>query len=128
MAEYMKMPALEAVAEKVIKENPELFERITGAAIVYMACNEQRSRDGMIKYADCEKVKDKIRALTGVDFIITFYQDGLALDDAHLERVMLHELLHVGYDAEEERRWINPHDLQDFKACVDRWGTNWVSE
>lgn len=26
-----------------------------------------------------------------------------------------------------ERYFIRPHDLEDFRACVDRWGADWIS-
>ena len=41
------------------------------------------------------------------------------------------ELLHVGIDADEnggERYSVRPHDLEDFRECVDRWGVDWIAD
>ena len=38
--------------------------------------------------------------------------------------LLFHELLHVGIDVGEdgaERHSVRPHDLEDFRACVERW-------
>ncbi|MCD8207074.1 MAG: hypothetical protein LUD72_03955 [Bacteroidales bacterium] len=78
-------------------------------------------------YADCAKVPDKYRALTNFDYVITLYDqtDGISLEAEN--RLLYHELLHIEYDPDKNERHINPHDVQDFRDCVDRWGVDWIN-
>jgi len=42
--------------------------------------------------------------------------------------LIFHELLHVGVDADEdgcEKYRTVPHDLEDFKLIIDRFGVDW---
>lgn len=53
------------------------------------------------------------------------------MDDEHMSRLLFHELLHVGIDVDEdgeERYSVRPHDLEDFRECVDRWGVDWIAD
>lgn len=50
------------------------------------------------------------------------------MDEEHIRRVLFHELLHVGisYDKDgDEVYGIVPHDFEDFRECVRRWGMDW---
>lgn len=52
------------------------------------------------------------------------------MDDERVSRVLFHELLHVGiaYDKDGEETYsVVPHDLEDFRECVDRWGSDWAA-
>lgn len=45
------------------------------------------------------------------------------LTDEQVAMVIYHELLHIGSDGDS--KWIKPHDLNDFKSIIDRFGTGW---
>lgn len=40
-----------------------------------------------------------------------------------MEALIYHELLHIGIDGEKYS--VIPHDLEDFKAVIDRYGAHW---
>ena len=64
------------------------------------------------------------------DFTITVFEPNCTgMDDERISRLLYHELLHVGIKVNkdgEERYFVRPHDLEDFRACVDRWGADWL--
>ena len=75
------------------------------------------------------KVSDKMKQFAAYDFVITFYQGNThLLDDETMEHLMFHELLHVGYDPDNATFSIVPHDLEDFKEVIERWGVSWINE
>jgi hypothetical protein len=48
---------------------------------------------------------------------------------AAIRRIILHELLHVGIDVGndgEEKYSVKPHDFEDFRLLVERWGVDWA--
>lgn len=46
------------------------------------------------------------------------------MDKEQLEILMWHELKHCGID--DEKPYIVPHDLEDFKEIVDIYGPYWA--
>ncbi len=128
MGRYEKSAELAQIAEKVITENAVFTPLMGGCRIAYQTCENSKTGNGKVIYADTERVKDKLKALLPYDFIVTFYADGTALSDEIKERLMYHELRHIGFDAESERYYIVPHDLEDFKDVIEKWGVDWIAE
>ena len=60
-----------------------------------------------------------------MDFIITFYADSAGIGEEYLKILMRHELMHIGYDG--EKRYIVPHDCEDFKAIIRDYGVDWIN-
>ena len=118
---------LRVLAEKVVEEHGNLsgLKEIL-PAIVFMYSNESKKNRKKVVYADTELVKDKYRALVPYYFIITFYEPNVAdLDEECMNVLMYHELRHVGWDG--EKCFIVPHDIEDFKDIIDKFGTSWIS-
>lgn len=120
---YERSEKLRALGEKVIAEHPDLFGFIPelGMEIAYLNSDEKKFKPGMQVNADCEKVKDKYAELIPYDFIITFYKNDVP-EEKH-ELLMMHELMHVGW--EDGKAKIRQHDVQDFKAIIEAYGTDW---
>lgn len=63
------------------------------------------------------------------DFTITVFEPNCqGMDDGHVVRIIFHELLHVGIGEDKggnESCLVLPHDLEDFRACVDWRGIDW---
>ncbi len=124
---YEQSEELARIAEAVISVEPELqFLTSPDCRIAYLICSRAKRSRGKVVYAAAEKVKDKYKAFIESDFIITFYADALALDEDHQKRVMYHELLHISFDGEKYS--IVPHNVEDFRQCIDRWGVDWASD
>jgi len=50
------------------------------------------------------------------------------MDGRQLSILMEHELLHIGVEerqGKEPRYFIRPHDYEDFKQIIDKYGTEW---
>lgn len=117
------------IANKVIENEPALKDiKESEATIVYLASNKAKMAKGKTVFAECEKVADKNKWAIPADFTITVYEpncEGFTEDQFYI--LLFHELLHVGIDKEDgkERYYIRPHDYEDFKLIIDRYGTNW---
>lgn len=119
------------LGERVIGKYAEAFSALTDqerpCRIAYMYSDEKKRSSGRIVYADTYRPNEQMRALSGYDFVITFY--GYACDelpDNVLETLMLHELMHIGYNPTLHRREIIPHDVEDFEYIIRAYGLDWV--
>lgn len=117
------------IGRKLIAEEPELaYIRNSDADIVYLS-SDCRKRDGKkVIFAQCEKIQDKYRWDISCDFTITVFEPNVEdFTDEQLKILLFHELLHVGIDEKdgEEVYSTKPHDLEDFKVIIDRFGTEW---
>lgn len=118
--------ALAELANRVMDMHADVAHlKKYGCRIAYMMCSEPKKSASKVVYADCEKVKEKYKALVPYDFIITFYEPQVAdLEADQMEILMWHELKHAGFDGEKCK--IIPHDTEDFKDIVRKYGVDWV--
>ena len=128
MFAYTKSEDLRQIAEKLIAEEDKFAVLRDGTCrIAYQYSDQAKKSQGKDVYADTEKIKDKLKQICPYDFVITFYIPNVdGLDDEHMERVMYHELCHIGYVPEDNLFSIIPHDLEDFRDVVGRWGIDWA--
>lgn len=129
MAEYWKDDDLKALGEKVIAANEKL-EHLNSPScrIAYQYSSQEKKSNKKTTYADTERIKDKLKAFLPYDFIITFYQPNtVELDAETMERLMYHELCHVGYDEDSGAYSIIPHDVEDFRDVIEHWGLDWIN-
>ena len=118
--------ALAELADSVMESHEDVGHlKKFGCRIAYMMCSSPKKSGSKVVYADTEKVKDKYKAIVPYDFLITFYEPMTAELEAHqMEILMWHELKHVGFDGEKCK--IIPHDTEDFKDIVRKYGVDWV--
>lgn len=127
MAQYKQDEELKHLGEEVIRKTPK-FAKLADkdCRIAYQKSNEQKKSRNMLVYADTEKVKDKLKGFVPYDFIITFYEPNIiSLSPEQLEKLMYHELEHVGYKGPGSY-YIVPHDVEDFRDVIDMWGIDWI--
>lgn len=127
MAMYWSDANLAEMAREVIGEHEELAHLDdVDLKIAYQWCDQEKKAHGQMCFADVETVKEKYMAFMPYDFVITFYEPNcVALDDERMKRLMYHELNHVGWDG-DGRKHIIPHNLEDFRECIDKWGIDWI--
>lgn len=128
MAEYFESDELRELADKVIDEN-QRFSHLKDkrCRIAFQYSSDAKHSGGKTVYADTEKVKDKYKKFMPYDFVITFYggnTDGITEESMY--KLMYHELNHVGFDPDDEKYSILPHDIEDFTDVVDKWGVRWM--
>lgn len=128
MAHYEKSEVLSAMAASVIKDFEDLNHLDSpDCRIAYQVSDQKKTRGDKTIYADCEKIKDKYKAYMPYDFIITFYLPNCSgLSEEAMARLMYHELKHVGFDPKDDIYRINPHNLEDFRECIEKWGVDWI--
>lgn len=124
---FYKDKTLEKIANDIIRKHDELRHLTDDALkIIYLRSDENIKNGRKTIFADTEKLNKKHRAMTGAHFVITFYADSEDLEGDQLEILMYHELRHVGWDGENAK--IIPHDCEDFKSIVQKYGVDWAEK
>lgn len=116
------------IGAELIETEPELaYIRDSDVSIVYLSSDLQK-RDSKVTetLGQCEKIQSKYKWGIPCDFTITLFEPNTeGLDDEQLRILIFHELLHIGIDF-DGKTFVRPHDLEDFKVIVDRYGTDWA--
>lgn len=117
------------IAQALIDSEDVLeYIRESQVSIVYLSSDLKKMDNGRIVHAQCEKVADKYKWGIPADYMITVYEPNvLGFTDEQMKILLFHELLHIHieYQDGEEKYTTNPHDLEDFKYIIDRFGTDW---
>jgi hypothetical protein len=118
------------MAKRIIDEEPLLTDIANShATIIYLGSDNPKTGKGKTIYAECEKVQDKNKWAIPCDFTITVYEPNtVGFTEDQMRILLFHELLHVKIEFTEdgqEKYGINPHDYEDFKVIIDRYGTEW---
>lgn len=118
------------IGADLIKTEEALVDILNSqATIIYLSSEHRKSSSGKVVNAECEKVSEKYKWGIPCDFTITVFEPNVeGMTDEQLRILIFHELLHVGIvfnsDGTESYSVI-PHDLEDFKLIIDRYGTDW---
>ena len=118
------------IGMELIQEEDVLIDIANSqATIIYLSSGHKKSSGGKIIHAQCEKVADKYKWGIPCDFTITVFEPNVEdFTEEQLRILIFHELLHVGIEFNNdgtENYSIKPHDLEDFKLIIDRFGTEW---
>ena len=121
---------LAEIAARVIEREDSLVDiRNSQATIVYLESENAKMANGKVVHAQCEKVPDKYKWSVPADFTITVFMPNVdGFTDDQMEILLFHELLHVGieFNADGSESYsVVPHDYEDFKEIIDRFGTDW---
>lgn len=114
-------------------ETEEALEdiRLSEVTICYLSSEHDKTQDGQLVLGQCERIQEKYKWAMPCDFTITLFEPNIEnLTEEQIRIVIFHELLHVGirtnFDTGEEEYYINPHDVEDFRAVIDRYGLDWA--
>lgn len=118
------------MAKKIIDEEPLLTDIANShATIIYLGSDNPKTAKGKTVCGEAEKVQDKNKWAIPADFTITVFEPNTAgFTEEQMRILLFHELLHVGIEFTEdgqEKYSIRPHDYEDFKVIIDRYGTEW---
>lgn len=120
------------IAKELIETEPELaYIKKSQVRIGYLSSKHQKQTKLKIIFAECEKVQDKNKWAMPYDFTITVFEPNVVNFTEEQKRILIfHELLHVGIEKKKrvESYFIVPHDLEDFKLIIDKYGTEWNKE
>lgn len=129
--EYKLSEAYANIANEVINSVPELeYLKEAPVSIGYMASNYRKKSKGKLVFAECMKVKDVYKAFTPFDLLVVVYEPNAELMNEEQLRILLeHELLHIKIENEDDINpiySINPHDVEDFRSIIDKYGIEWA--
>ena len=118
------------IGAKLIEEEDALIDIANSQAIIaYLSSEHKKMNAGKTVFAQCEKVAEKYKWGIPADFTVTVFEPNVeGFSDEQLRILIFHELLHIGIEFNEdgsESYTIKPHDLEDFKLIIDRFGTDW---
>ena len=118
------------LAQEVIREHPDLqWIPDAGISIGYVESDRPKKKNGREVFGECIKVKDLYKCYIPHDFLIVVYVANVSgMSREKLKILLYHELLHVGMTAngEEVKYIVNPHDVEDFRTIIDRYGIDWA--
>lgn len=118
------------IGQELIETEPELVDiKNSQATIIYLSSEHAKKGDGKVIFGQCEKVAEKYKWGIPCDFTITVFEPNVEkFTEEQLKILIFHELLHVGIEFNNdgtETYSIKPHDLEDFKLIIDKFGTDW---
>lgn len=117
------------IGNSLIQEDEALeYLRDSQVTILYLSSDREKKSKGRIVGAECEKVPDKWKWSVPCDFTITVFEPNVErFTDEQMRILLLHELLHVGIerDGNEESYFTRPHDIEDFRVILERYGMEW---
>lgn len=118
------------IGQELIETEPELVDiKNSQATIIYLSSEHAKKGDGKVIFGQCEKVAEKYKWGIPCDFTITVFEPNVEkFTEEQLKILIFHELLHVGIEFNNdgtETYSIKPHDLEDFKLIIDKYGTDW---
>lgn len=99
------------------------------ATIVFLSSDKKKMEKGKVVHAECEKISDKYKWGIPADYTITVFEKNCqGFSDRQMRILLFHELLHVGIEFQDgaEKYTTNPHDLEDFKLIIERFGARWA--
>lgn len=118
------------IGAQLIAEEESLIDIANSqATIIYLSSEHKKSGSGKTIFAECEKVSEKYKWGIPCDFTITVFEPNIeGFTEEQVKTLIFHELLHVKIEFNQdgtENYGINPHDLEDFKEIINRFGTDW---
>ena len=117
------------IGSALIKNELELeYIRDSKATIIYLSSEHEMKKNRKITRGQCEKIPEKYKWAIPCDFTITIFEPNVEnFTEDQMKVLIFHELLHIGIDVDgnEETYYVNPHDIEDFKTIIDRFGVDW---
>lgn len=129
MVELNRSEEYSQIAAELIRTVPEL-QHINDYAVAVdvISANIKKRKGNKLVFADCRKVQSLYKLYCPYDFIITVYEPNASmLDDGQFLILLEHELLHIGVntDGNEPSFYIVPHDIEDFRSIIEKYGIDW---
>jgi hypothetical protein len=119
----VEAPQPEAIGHVLVRS---IHKHLEGWKIIYLFKEKMKTRD-RTTLGKASKADPKLTLFTDAAFVMEINWQTWVIAKP-FERVALidHELSHYGIDEDEESGELTPvilsHDLEEFRAIVDRWG------
>lgn len=107
----------------------ELFPELEDVQIAFLSSDVEKKTNRKIVFADCTLVnKARYDWCCPFDFIITVYEPNIIdFNDKQIRILLEHELKHCGVEETkgETKYYIVPHDIEEFRTIIDKYGLDW---
>lgn len=118
------------IGMELIQSEPSLEDiKNSEITIMFLSSDMKKMEKGKLVLGQCEKIADKYKWGIPCDITITVFEPNIVgFTEEQLRILIFHELLHVDvtYSKNETEAYgTKPHDLEDFKEIIDRFGTDW---
>ena len=118
------------IGADLIQSEPRLIDiRNSEVRIVYLSSELEKVQNDKVVFAQCEKVPEKYKWAVPADFCIVVFEPNVTnFTERQMRILIFHELLHVGIGVgkeEMETYFVRPHDIEDFRCIIDRFGMDW---
>lgn len=118
------------IGNELIQSEESLSEiKNSDITIIYLSSDLKKTEKGSLVQGQCEKIADKYKWGIPCDMTITIFEPNIiGFTEEQLRILIFHELLHIkiGYDKNNTEVYgTKPHDLEDFKEIINRFGTDW---
>lgn len=128
---------------EIVRESGEITRRIyeviqqhrdlgwilnAGIEIDALISDREKKSNGRLVLGECVRVKDLYKPYCPYDFLIVIYEKNcIGLDERQFDILLYHELLHIGMNEKKEETVyvINPHDVEEFRTIIDKYGIDW---
>ena len=128
MAELRKVSnEYREMALEIVNNVPELADIRTShdTTIVFLSSDYVKKSQGKLVFGLTEVVPSKNKWAIDADFTITIYEENIKDFTEEQKRILLeHELLHIGI-GKDGKKYVKPHDLEDFRSIIDKYGAYW---
>lgn len=119
----------QALAKELISSEECLeYLRNSDVAIAFLSSEHEMKKNRRAVGGQCEKIPEKYKWAIPFDFTITVFEPNVErFTDDQMKVLLIHELLHVGIelDGNEEQYYVAPHDVEDFRTIIDKYGVDW---
>ena len=115
-------------ADLIATEDALEYLRGADVTILYLESEHEKKENGKLVHGQCEKIPDKYKWAIPCDFTITVFTPNVERFTEEQIRILLfHELLHIKLDVDgnETKYSVKPHDVEDFRYIIDRFGMDW---
>lgn len=130
MQHYAQSETYTQIGLDIINSNPD-FEHLKGAdvRVAFLSCTKLKRSKNKVTFGECIKVTEINKVFNPYDFFIVIYEPNVEnFTDTQIKILIEHELMHIGveYKDGEAIYYLVPHDLEDFKNIIDKYGTDWA--
>lgn len=116
------------LANDIIRDKrPDILA--AGISVGFLSCNKEKRRGKThLVYGECRRVVSWESVFCPFDFLIIIYDVNCeGFTDEQIKILLWHELEHIGIDDRGEH-FVKPHDVEDFRDIVDKYGLDWASK
>lgn len=120
------------IANKLVKTEKSLaYIRESSVQFIVLGSDSEKKSKKRVVHGECEKIPAKYKWIIPYDFTITIFEPNVErFTEEQMRILLLHELMHIGIevDGNEEKYFLVPHDVEDFKEILDKYGVEWANE